>query len=80
MGMVTSYFAIIKGYTTINIFILPIGFKDGGWLFTPIILIFAALFECICAILLTQAARKTGIYVYTDLVEFAFGKPFRIFI
>ena len=69
-----TYFAIIKGYTTISLFTLPIGFKYGGWLFSPLILIFSCVVETISAMKLSQAANATGIYSYTDLVEFAFGK------
>lgn len=56
---------------------LPIGFKDGGYLFSPLMLILAATFEATCAIKLSTAANQVGIYQYTDLVEFAFGKSFK---
>ena len=45
-----TYFAIIKGYTTMNIFMLPIGFKEGGWLFSPFPLIFMCIVEALGAI------------------------------
>ena len=57
MGKLTSYFAIIKGYTTISIFTIPIGFKYGGWLFSPLILIFVCFFETTMAIKLSGVAH-----------------------
>lgn len=74
MTPLQAFFAIIKGYTTMNIFMLPIGFKAGGWLFSPIMLIISATFEATCAIKLTTAANQVQIYQYTDLVEFCFGR------
>lgn len=50
MGSWQTFFALIKGYTTLNLFMLPIGFKNGGWLFSPLILIFCATFEIIGAV------------------------------
>ena len=50
MGGISTYFAIIKGYTTLNIFMIPIGFKEGGWLFSPIPLIIMCLIEMTGAI------------------------------
>ena len=57
-----------------NIFFMPIGFREGGWLFSPFALIFACFFESICAIKLCTAARSVGIYNYPDLVEYTFGR------
>ena len=73
MGSFATFFAIIKAYTTMNIFFMPIGFKEGGWLFSPFALIFACFFEAICAIKLCKAARQVGIYNYPDLVAYTFG-------
>jgi proton-coupled amino acid transporter len=73
MGSFATFFAIIKAYTTMNIFFMPIGFKEGGWLFSPFALIFACFFEATCAIKLCKAARQTGIYNYPDLVAYTFG-------
>ena len=77
MTPLQAFFAIIKGYTTMNIFMLPIGFKNGGYLFSPIMLIISATFEATCAIKLASAANQVGIYQYTDLVEFALGRKFK---
>ena len=76
MGCFSSFFAIIKAYTTLNVFFLPIGFKNGGWLFSAIVLIVACFFETVCAIKLTQSAHQVGIYNFPDLVEYAFGKTY----
>jgi len=59
-----TFFAIIKGYTTLNIFLLPIGFRDGGWLFSPLILIVSCFFETVCALKMCEIAHAIGIYNY----------------
>lgn len=79
MGCCATFFAIFKAYTTLNIFSLPIGFKCGGWLFSPIVLIVACFFELTCAVKLTTAANKVQIYSYPDLVEYALGKTYLAF-
>jgi len=53
---------------------LPIGFKEGGWMFSPIPLMVMCLVEGIGAIKLVQAANKLKVYEYPDIVEYAFGK------
>lgn len=77
MSTLTTFFAVMKGYTTINIFTLPIGFKYGGWLFSPCLLVLACFFETTTAVKLTEAAHLVRIYSYPDLVEYCFGKGVR---
>jgi len=77
MGCFQTFFAIIKAYTSLSIFFLPMGFKQGGWLFSPIVLVIACFFETTCAIKLVQVARKYEIYNFPDIVEFALGKTYR---
>lgn len=76
MGCCSTFFAIIKSYTTLNIFALPIGFKCGGWLFSPIVLIIALFFELICAIKLVNVANKLKIYSYPNIVKYALGETY----
>ena len=77
MGACMSYFAIIKGYCTMSMFNLPIGFKYGGWLFSPLVLFMACFVETFSAVRLCQAAREAEIYNYPDLVEYVLGKTAR---
>ena len=58
MNACETYFAILKGYTTISLFGLPIGFKYGGWLFSPCVLIFSCFIEGTLAIRLCQVAHQ----------------------
>lgn len=78
MNACETYFAILKGYTTVSIFALPIGFKYGGWLFSPCILIFSCFVECTLAIRLSLVANKVQIYSYPELTQFILGKPYSI--
>jgi amino acid permease len=76
MGCCQTFFAIIKAYTTLNIFIIPIGFKQGGYLFSPIVLALACFFELTCAIKITEVANKVKIYSYPDIVDFSLGRVY----
>ena len=78
MNGCSTFFAIIKAYTSMNVFVLPIGFKEGGWLFSPIVLIISCFFEALSAYKLAQAANKLRIYRYQDLVEHALGSTYKI--
>lgn len=81
MGCFQSYIAVVKAYSTLNFLTLPIAFRCGGWLFSPIMLIIACFFELTCAVKLTKAAHKVKIYNYPDLVEYALGKTYcQIFV
>lgn len=80
MGACASYFAVIKGYCTMSMFTLPIGFKYGGWLFSPLVLFMAFFVETFSAVRLCQAAREAEIYNYPDLVEYVLGKTARYII
>ena len=53
MGAMATYFAIIKGYCTNSMNTLPIGFKYGGWLFSPAILLVAWSVETFSAVRLS---------------------------
>ena len=64
MNCCATFFAILKAYTSMNVFILPIGFKEGGWLFSPIVLIVSCFFETLSAYKLAQAANKLQIFNY----------------
>jgi len=48
--MFETYFACIKGYTTTNIFIIPIAFKEGGWLLSPFPLLVMCVIETLGAV------------------------------
>ena len=79
MGSVSTYFAIMKAYTTMNIFLLPIGFRNGGWLLSPLALILACFFETYSAVKLCDVANQVKIYNYPDIVDYAFGPVAKIF-
>ena len=68
-----TFFAILKSYITINIFFMPIAFKYGGWLMSPITVIIVFFFLIIGVIKLIQVCNQVKIYSYPDLVEYAFG-------
>lgn len=89
MSPCQAYFAIIKAYCAINVLLLPKAFRNGGYLFSPACLIISCIFECTCAIKLSQCAqlpamRNLPSLTYPDVVLLALGpgwlKPFKLFI
>ena len=57
MNCCETFFAILKAYITINIFMMPIAFKYGGWLISPITVAIVSIFLLIGAIKLVQVAN-----------------------
>ena len=50
MSACMTYFAIMNGYTTMSLFTLPIGFRYGGYVFSPFILLLACIVETFAAV------------------------------
>jgi hypothetical protein len=59
---------MLKAFTTINLFTLPIYFKFGGYLFAPAALIFCCSLCGFAGFRLISAAQFVKIYDYADLV------------
>ena len=53
MNRIQTFFALLKSYCAINVLLTPKSFANGGFLLSPIALIFACLFQTICAIKLS---------------------------
>lgn len=53
--------------------LLPKAFKNGGYLLSPIALSLACLFECTCAIKLSQCGNRIGKASYTEIIFEALG-------
>jgi len=68
-----AYFALIKAYCAINILLLPKGFRNGGYVLSPIALIVSCFFETLCAIKLAECGRKLNKCSYSDIVYEALG-------
>ena len=58
MGTFGTFFAIIKAYCAINVLLLPRSFANGGYLLSPLAMIFACVFETMCAVRLTTVAQQ----------------------
>lgn len=76
LGCCTSYFTILKSLTTTSIFSLPFMFKNGGWLFSPLILTYVFVCCLVGALKLIESANKVHIYNFPILVEYALGKGY----
>lgn len=68
MDTVQTFFAVCKCYCAINVLVTPKSFQNGGYLFTPISLIFAGSLQCLCAIKLTQCGMHLKKISYPDIV------------
>ena len=64
MNNFKTFFAVIKAYCAINVLMLPMQFANGGYLLSPIMLIVACFFECLCAIKLSEIAIKYNMFSY----------------
>lgn len=57
MNACETWFAIVKSYIALNIFMLPLGFKNGGWLISPLTVIIVCAFMLIGTLRLVSVAR-----------------------
>jgi Transmembrane amino acid transporter protein len=65
LGPVATFLALIKGYCAIVVLILPKSFVNGGYVFSPIILMASCALTTYCAIKLVQAGLKTRLMNYS---------------
>ena len=80
MGTMATYFAVLKGYCSINVLLLPRSFVNGGFVLSPIMLCVSCTLECTCAVLVSKIALKYGIYDYAAIVEHAYGLNAKKFV
>jgi amino acid permease len=74
MGTLGTIVAVVKAYCAINVLLLPRAFANGGYVLSPIAMLFACFFEALCAARLTEVAHKYGIYSYPLLMQRALGE------
>lgn len=74
MGPLQTYFAVIKAYCAINVLLLPRSFVNGGYLLSPLSMLFAVFFETLSAVRLTNVAYIKGIYSYPLIMKKALGR------
>ena len=79
MNTFQAYFALMKAYCAINVLLLPMAFRNGGWALSPCSLIVACTFEATCAIKLAQCGLFTGTISYQTIVGDALGEKFHKF-
>ena len=75
MGTFKTYFALLKAYCAINVLLLPLSFKNGGYILSPIMMVIACFFETLCAIRLSAVANKYKIWTYPGIAMRAMGNP-----
>ena len=72
-----TYIALLKGYCTLSVILIPKAFFHGGWLASALFELGSAVLTTICAIKLVQAGLLLKIYSYQLIVEKAFGSTGR---
>ena len=58
MGPVKTFFTLIKGFVATAVLFLPKGFKNGGYIFSPVALTASAILTFYCAVLLLRVRDK----------------------
>ena len=74
MTAFSAYIALIKGYCGACVLFAPKAFANGGFIFSPVALVFAGWFSTICALKLIQSGQKLQCYSYSLIVRRAFGR------
>ena len=59
-----TYIALLKGYCSISILLLPKAFLHGGWLASAAFELGAAIITTICVMKLVQVGLKLNLYSY----------------
>ena len=72
-GALKTFFTLIKGFVGTSVLFLPKGFKNGGYLFSPIVLTASSLVTLYCAMLLIKIRSKYK-GSFSDMGYRAFGK------
>jgi proton-coupled amino acid transporter len=71
---------ILKGYTCVTLLLVPKAFQNGGYLFSPLILLASFFVTTQCALKLVQAGLQQGVYSYSQIVLNALGPRHRCLI
>ena len=74
LNNIETFFAIIKGYMSINVLLVPRAFVNGGFVLSPLAVLLATCFEATCAVKLSNIAFKYKVYNYPAIAQKAIGK------
>jgi len=81
MGPWATAFTIFKGFVACSMLYMPKNFINGGWGFSPIMMIGSLFLTLYCAKLLLDTRAKLGGKVsFSEMGEITWGKPGRIFV
>lgn len=72
-GLVHSILTLVKSFVGTGILFLPGAFLQGGWLFSPLVLVGVAALTAICIWLLLDCSNHTGLQSFGDIAEKAAG-------
>ena len=75
-----TFFALLKGYCAVGIIYAPKAFQNGGFIFSPIVLIISGILSTICAIKLINVGKERKIFNYGLIVERVFGARAKIYL
>ena len=81
MGTWATAFTIFKGFVACSMLYMPKNFINGGWGFSPIMMILSLFLTLYCAKLLLDTRAKLGGKVsFSEMGELTWGKPGRLFV
>lgn len=73
-----TYFSLVKGFIAIGILYSPKNFKNGGWLFGFLCMVFSFILTLICLIRLLQARDAVGGGSFSEISQKAMGRSGKI--
>jgi len=68
---------ILKGYTCVTLLLVPKAFANGGYLFSPLVLLASFFVTTMCALKLVSAGLNQGVYSYSEIVLNTLGPKAR---
>ena len=80
LGPIATCLTIFKGFVATAVLYVPLDFKNGGWLFTPITLIISLCSTLYCAKLLLAVNDRLGGGGYPEMGFKAYGKWGKILV
>ena len=74
MGTTETFAAILKGYCAVAILTIPRAFLNGGYLFSPMVLLCSAFMSSYTTCHLINCGLHTRVYNYSSIMQLAMGR------
>ena len=78
MGTTETFAAILKGYCAVAILTIPRAFLNGGYIFSPLILLCSAFLSSYTTCHLINSGLRTRVFNYSSIMQLALGKKGKV--